>query len=329
MISLDTLLREFKDPRYQPYRIGPHLFEQVIQQARKVVSATPYSIYQTFNDGVAWNEDEWASLASEVITEFLIAQNQLDYVMRAHTIGAFKYRINQQIMRCLSARRPKTEIDNLLDRVSRFDFWEYNPRGEELLDQTIDQISQSLRDIKPDYAAEKIEGRERASKVFNKAQLEEILRRIINADLERSPAGQSVSKADLRRIFQMVLTDWTIKPLIRDEDRLQALKSEPSISSVLETEMRALMQKAIEKLNDYEVQLLKRVFIDGTNHSQVAKEVGKTRQTVASNMRGLLERLQGEINDVGSDSEREHLLKLFAEELQLKYVEVMGQDNGL
>ena len=110
MTSLDAFLREFKDPRNHPHRIGPKLFEQITQQAKKVVSATPYSIYQTFNDGVAWNEDEWKSLASEVITEFLIAQNQLDYVMRAHTIGAFRYRINQQITRCLSARRPKTEI---------------------------------------------------------------------------------------------------------------------------------------------------------------------------------------------------------------------------
>ena len=113
MSSLPEVLREFNNPLYQPWGIGPLLFKEVERRVRNIVSSAPYSIYQTFNDGVRWAEDEWSALSSEVITEFLIGQNQLEYVMRAETIGAFNYRLDQQIKRCLSARRPKTEIDNL------------------------------------------------------------------------------------------------------------------------------------------------------------------------------------------------------------------------
>ena len=49
--------------------------------------------------------------------------------------------------RCLFARRPKDVFDNLLRRYE-FDYWEFSTTNY-LTDAEIDEIANSLRDIRP------------------------------------------------------------------------------------------------------------------------------------------------------------------------------------
>ncbi len=311
-------MKEFDDPRYQPYRIGPLLFDEVEKIVKGTVSKEPYrNNEQTWNDGVGWSENEYAALASEVITDFLIKGNQLGYVMRAETIGALHYRIGQQITRCLSARRDQNVIDRLLERAGKnYQFWYYESQAELSL-ETIDGIAQSLRDIRPNYEAERRVDRVNESPVFDKAQLEEILRRILNFVNSDKDAGKSINRSELRKIFEKLLTDWLAKPLIRDENQI---KTEPDpLSNVRNEEIRIEMQKAINDLNDYEVRIFKRVVIDGAEFSRVADEVDKTRQTVSTNVKSIAHRLRSVIEDKESRHEREVRAEIFAQELLSRY----------
>ena len=346
--TLRDLKREYDDPAYLPSKFGPLLFAELCDVAKYVVRKPQFDRHwQTYNSGIKWEEGEIDGLASETATEFLIKQRQLAYVMQVEKKSVLRFRLEQQVERCLFARRPKDVFDNLLRRVGEFDYWEFSTTNY-LTDAEIDEIANSLRDIRPNYEAERRIERKNESPIFTKAQLDDLLKRLLeNTELilKADKAGISdksglISKPDLRKIFEKLLTDWGNKALERNEDQLRIDEgegksskvgsySDPTVTSALQKEIKAEMEVVIQNLDNYEVRLLKRVLLDGANYSQVAAEVGKTRQTVASNVQVISQRLKEMINNQGDEDEKDQRARLFARELESRYEIIQGEIDGV
>lgn len=202
-------------------RIGPLWLAEVRQACREVSRRFDAAVYAVVER--TWTRSEIEELVQDVITEQLLRQGQLHYILDV-AVSADEARrlLRHQVRRALIRRRRRTVVDRLLTRVTRFlegPNWErlpsvvaarWRPSGSDWPAEspTESELRAAVAAVR--MLPKSLGTGDHAPAVYRS----EVLSRLI--DLAFTAAGTSLSIDDFGTILREVLTSWV--PVVLDHN---------------------------------------------------------------------------------------------------------------
>lgn len=248
--------------------------------------------------------DALEDVVQEFILEILLNRGQLAYFLdTAATIDEFDALANHQIRRYLAQTRERTIVDNLIARATAL------LKADELVTVSGPSSSPSFvlrsvvvggsgdRDMSLQAAA--AVAKESVPRVFSnpddrlpKVYTDEGLATLLRIFLRE--AACEVDKADLQKLFELLLTPWLASVLGLDEAEnplLEALTPGDQVM-VEETAVRIASNWSEEDV------IVFRYKFSNTRDDLLARRIGVSRPTAAARKQNLFDRLRDELEDV-------------------------------
>lgn len=300
-MSYDAIRAEFED-----VGIGPLLWQLLVDIAARLSRRYPPDPY---NGGQLWSEEDHRDLAVEVAVDRLLAEHQLDYIFTIadghppdEREDALARLLAFQVRRVLNHRRTVTVVDRLCTRVKVLvgsGAYAAVRVGDDLAVSRPDHAGavRSLTDEEIRRAAGLIDGiprlpsspnAERESKVYNAADLKDLLGRLLDA-------FGTIVVADIRRILELTLTAWLPTILRDDEEDFVSVGTPPEV----EVERRS-MYELIDAVADGLDRVQRLVLIgksQGISDGDLARRVGRSRPWLADRKAEVLERIERDLMD--------------------------------
>lgn len=283
--------------------MGPLLWQLLVDVCARASRKYPPDPY---NHGEPWTEEAHRDLALEVSLERLLGESQLDYVLamadeapQAERADALARLLTFQVRRVLNHRRSITVVDRLYGRVKalvRSELFHTTPVGPDIAVSRTDdpRDARVLTESEVRHGGRLIDsiprlpsrpGSERESKVYNAADLEDLVTRLVDA-------FGAVLLGDIRKILEIALTAW-LPAVLRDDEEDHVSGSSPE----LELE-RTLMTQLIDTLARALDPTLRLVLIgksQGIADGDLAIRVGRSRPWLADRKVEVLGRVQQEL----------------------------------
>jgi len=298
--------------------IGDRIYGIVRELAAQIAWKYPEAVY---NDGLKWDSQSFEDLCQEVVLNQLLNQNQIHYIFseasEAKSVESVRRLLTKQVKRALIARRKKSPIDRLTKRVlllAEDGAIEKRRVGAATVFVAVgsDAASRPLEKTQIDICVReassipRLESRldsSRESMIYTKDHLIELVLGILGS-------VKAVSEADLREIFESLLTPWVPATLIPIEWEFPASSS--SAEDLVEEQLMIDTARSLaESFSNDEVRVLVLKSLNIAD-AQIAAEIGRSRPTVADMKNAVLARVRQELMiDIPSDNHElamQHLL---------------------
>lgn len=314
-MSWEAISRE-----YDSEVVGPEIVRAVRTLSGQVARHYPPGVYAS---SPSWDAAAIEELVQDVV-EQLLTDGQIDYVMlTAHGLSEFERLVTQQIKRCLSKRRRRTIVDNLLDRsraiLAAPPFEEvpgqvpvrYRLVGTEQGDREPTPSELRAAALVARAVPRDSSGvvRERAPRVYTNVALSAVLEGVVRT------LATPVTLRHLDHIFRLLLTD-LIPGDLEELGDVEAV-DEAAMSGSADPESAAVVRSVVERLlgrlTDEQKVILRMKAADVAD-GEVATVIGVSRPTLASRKHDVFEVLRVETADLDSD-QRELAVTLALHEL--------------
>ncbi len=304
-MSWEAITRE-----YDSEVVGPEIVRAVRTLSGQVARHYPPGVYAS---SPSWDAAALEELVQDVV-EQLLTDGQIDYVMlTAHGLSEFERLVTQQIKRCLSKRRRRTIVDNLLDRsraiLTAPPFEEvpgqvpvrYRLVGTEQADREPTPSELRAAALVARAVPRDSSGvvRERAPRVYTNVALSAVLEGIVRT------LATPVTLRHLDQIFRLLLTDL----IPSDLEELEGLGEveavdETAVSASADPEsavvVRSVVERLLGRLTDEQKVILRMKAADVAD-GEVATVIGVSRPTLASRKHDVFEVVRVETADLDSD----------------------------
>ena len=288
-MSLEDLRGEYVSTE----RIGP----KILNEVRRVVHGLIRRYNPEIYGGAANWEDAEEDVVQGVVTELLLAEGQLDYLMTTCThMEDFDRLLARQVRRYLARGRRRNVIDNLLDRAKEIlasDPFETNRRGDRPVYRLVgrpaaerDPTEEELNRVARTAALVPrvpFAGAERAPIVYSK----EHLARLLLAVAEGLPC--TFSRPDLQRILELALTDW-VAGLLTELEEVRAVPAS-ALTPEEVTMVGEAERQIFEACTDQERLILQRK-LENISDQEVAAQLRLSRQTIVARKKAIFEKMQ-------------------------------------
>ncbi len=267
---------------YETNRIGPLILGEVERAVRGIVPRYDPMIYA---GSASWDDAE-EDVVQGVVTDLLLGEGQLDYIMAtALTLDDVRNLLRFQVRRYLARNRRRTVVDNLLDRakeVLRAPPYVEVALGRFGLPGRADPRPPTEAELRAAARAAALvprlppSGGERAPSVYSAEAFAVLMQAVVAA----LPMGVSLS--ELGKILEHILTDW-LASLLYDLEEGWDQVAEP-----LDPQEQALSRRAAEEVIERcppEQLLILRRKLEGVSDEEIARELGVSRPTVHARKR--------------------------------------------
>ena len=302
---------------YESERIGPQILDLVRRAAGHVCHRYDP---RTYGSSERWDEDSIEDLVQEFVLSFLLGEGQLEYLISAGNLDDFNGLLEFQLRRCLSRRRTRSVVDNLLDRCRL------------LLTKAPFNSRTEGRQIQYWHSGRAVERRAPEENELRAAVIAVLpVPRLIGEPLVRAPMVyttenlalllEAVAKSlpsefalrDLDAIFRQVLTPFLPSPLtsaggvseqvpdLGPEDALLAKTAAERIVEKLETEQALLLGLKLANVAD----------------GDIARQLGVSRPTISKRKQEVESILLSELAEVS-----ERVAEATLENLALRLVQL-------
>ncbi len=314
-MSWEAISRE-----YDSEVVGPEIVRAVRTLSGQVARHYPPGVYAS---SPSWDAAALEELVQDVV-EQLLRDGQIDYVMlTAHGLSEFERLVTQQIKRCLSKRRRRTIVDNLLDRsraiLTAPPFEEvpgqvparYRLAGTEQADREPTPSELRAAALVARAVPQDSSGvvRERAPRVYTNVALSVVLEGVVRT------LATPVTLRHLDHIFRLLLTDLIPSDLeeLGDVEAVDEADASASADPESAAVVRSVVKRLIGRLTDEQKVILRMKAADVAD-GEVATVIGVSRPTLASRKHDVFEVVRVETADLDSD-QRELAVTLVLHEL--------------
>jgi hypothetical protein len=299
-VSWSVLRRE-----YQRERIGRSILAEV---ERAVDLATRRYDPVVYGGGAPTWAQARDDLIQEVVATVLLAEGQIDYLMQvSNTLDDFRALLFRQTRRLLARRRQRTVIDNLVERsreiVTRppFDTVGRAPPTFRLAGRTCEERQPT--DDERRLAASRITAipripfnvTERAPIVYAAGALDKVVKGIADA----LPTSFTISDVDA--ILKIVLTDWI--PSFLEEGEESVVVEDRELGPEAMVVVTSTVDRVLDAMSEEQSLIFLRK-LEGVSDSEVAKELGLSRPTLAARKEGVWRLMEHELSDLPEEHQR-------------------------
>lgn len=284
--------------------IGPRFWNLLLDVSGRVARRYPPSVY---NEAQPWSPEAINDLAQDVALDRLIHENQLEYVLiQATDEDSLSRLLAFQVRRVLSHRRAITVVDRLMTRVRELagkpdyqliilgedSFVMLSNGGREPRDLSDPELRRGSRVIDTIPRLASSPSAERESKVYNGADLAELLRLLVEA-------FDGISLRDIRKILEHTLTAW-LPTILHGYEEDYVDPSSPELE-VQRSEMTNLIQDFALGLGAvHRVVLLGKA--QGLPDGEIAERLDRSRPWLADRKREVLDMVEEKvISHVGNE----------------------------
>ena len=301
-------------------QIGPLFWDLLVKVAGRIARGRPPEAYGE----AAWSEEAIRDLAQDVALLRLIEESQLEYVLElAIDMDSLRRLLSHQVKRTLSRRRTITVVDRLLTRIGRMvsdadyrvtdvgreKFISLGGGGREPTNLSETELRRGalLIDSIPRLASRP--SAERESKVYNRSDLSELVRRLVTE-------FNGILIRDVRKVLEITLTSW-LPTILFDHKEEPADESNPEIG-LERSEMKTMIKSFVADLEpEHRDVLLGKT--QEISDDDLATRLGRSRPWVADRKKEVLEKAGNVISDLPPELHTE-AAGLFLDELTAEEV---------
>jgi hypothetical protein len=280
----------------------------ILDKCRQIARRYPEAIY---NNSLSWDEGSFGDLASEVYLNKIKGEEQDSYIMaQAKSHSAIEGMLVEQIRRVLKARAGRGPVERLIKRVrdiasggniksQEISGTRWYSASEMLEPGTLSLPKDVLRTAARKASRHPIlpsnpEG-QRETMLYQKEDLIEVVKDILGV-------VDPISEADLRGVFDILLTPWLPVSLSLDGGLSVTLTDVDNSQVLIESESGLQELIASMKIRTLKVMVFKS---QGLTDDQIAQRLNISRPTVIKEKENFTQSLTAGLTQMGSAEDAE------------------------
>lgn len=305
------------------------LHKVILDKCRQIARRYPEAIY---NHHLSWDEGSFGDLASEVYLNKIVGENQGAYIMQeAKSQSSIERLLVRQIKRVLMARAGKGPVDRIILRVRDISsegkiesetfngvrWYSLSKMQEQGLPyQPKDLLRKAARKASRHPILPSNSGGQRETMFYQTKDLIEVVRDILEVV---SP----ISEADLRGVFDILLTPWRPTTLSLDGRPSMTLSETDNPQILIDAEDGLQLLVARLQTRTLKVMVLK---AQGLSDDEIADRLNISRPTVIKERDNFKASLISELTQLGSAEDVELIMVRLFEIACERLAEVLASE---